>query len=178
VNLLQQALTGQNLRLIPLEHEHWPALMQAASDPLIWTLHPEPERYKPDVFRPVFDGGLASGGAYLICDKYSGEVLGTSRYYDFDAGKREIAIGYTFLVRSRWGGTTNTELKHLMLAHAFSFADVVWFHVGENNLRSRRAVAKLGAVYTHTETKSPAGVARATVFYRLDKAAWLIRQSA
>ena len=175
---LQTPLTGATIMLRPLQPSDWPALMQAASDPLIWTLHPEPERYKPDVFRPVFDGGLASGGAYLICDKYSGEVLGTSRYYDFDAGKREIAIGYTFLVRSRWGGTTNTELKHLMLAHAFSFADVVWFHVGENNLRSRRAVEKLGAVYTHTETKSPTGVARATVFYRLDKTRWQAGRSA
>jgi len=172
---LQTPLAGATLQLRPLQPADWPALMQAASDPLIWTLHPEPERYKPEVFKPVFDGGLASGGAYLICDKQSGEVLGTSRYYEFDAAKREVAIGYTFLVRSRWGGATNTELKQLMLDHAFSFADGVWFHVGEHNLRSRRAVEKLGAVYTHTETQSPAGVARATVFYRLDKAAWLAR---
>lgn len=175
MNLLQHALTGPTLHLIPLQTEHWPALMQAASDPLIWTLHPEPERYKPEVFKLVFDGGLASGSAYLICDKQSSEVLGTSRYYEFDAAKREVAIGYTFLVRSRWGGSTNTELKQLMLSHAFGFADVVWFHVGEQNLRSRRAVEKLGAVYTHTETTSPTGVARATVFYRLEKATWLAR---
>lgn len=177
MNLLQQVLTGPALRLIPLQTEHWPALMQAASDPQIWALHPEPERYKPEVFRPVFDGGLASGGAYLICDKRSSEVLGTSRYYEFDAAKREVAIGYTFLVRSRWGGSTNTELKQLMLDHAFSFADGVWFHVGAHNLRSRRAVEKLGAVYSHTETTAPAGATRATVFYRLDKTLWLTRPS-
>ena len=174
---LQEVLEGHTLRLIPLKSEHWSALMQAASDPLIWTLHPEPERYKPEVFRPVFDSGLASGGAFLICDNRSGEVLGTSRYYDFSEEKQEVAIGYTFLVRSRWGGATNSELKQLMLDHAFSFADVVWFHVGEHNLRSRRAVEKLGAVYTHTETTSPTGATRATVFYRLDKTVWLTRQS-
>ncbi|WP_031566198.1 GNAT family N-acetyltransferase [Rheinheimera texasensis] len=172
---LQTPLTGSTILLRPLQPDDWPALMQAASDPLIWTLHPEPERYKPEIFKPVFDGGLASGGAYLICDKRSGEVLGTSRYYEFDATKREVAIGYTFLVRSRWGGATNTELKQLMLDHAFDFADAVWFHVGEQNLRSRRAVEKLGAVYTHTETTSPTGATRATVFYRLDKAIWLAR---
>lgn len=175
---LQTVLNGQTLQLIPLQPEHWRALMQAASDPLIWTLHPEPERYKPDVFRPVFDGGLTSGGAYLICDKQSGEVLGTSRYYEFDAAQQEVAIGYTFLVRSRWGGATNTELKHLMLTHAFSFANTVWFHVGEQNLRSRRAVEKLGARYTHTDITSPTGVARATVFYRLDRTTWLAQQQA
>ena len=169
---LQTTLESQTLHLIPLQPEHWPALMQAASDPLIWALHPEPERYKPELFRPVFDSGLASGGAYLIRDKQSCEVLGTSRYYDFAAEKAEVAIGYTFLVRSRWGGATNTELKHLMLTHAFGFANAVWFHVGEQNLRSRRAVEKLGARYTHTDITSPTGVARATVFYRLDKTTW------
>jgi RimJ/RimL family protein N-acetyltransferase len=169
---LQVVLESQTLRLIPLQLEHWSVLMQAASDPLIWSLHPEPERYKPEVFRPVFDSGLASGGAYLICDKQSGEVLGTSRYYDFAAARQEVAIGYTFLVRSRWGGATNTELKQLMLNHAFTFVSAVWFHVGEHNLRSRRAVEKLGAGYTHTETTSPTGVARATVFYRLDNTIW------
>ena len=175
---LQTVLNGQTLQLIPLQPEHWPALMQAASDPLIWTLHPEPERYKPELFRPVFDSGLASGGAYLICDKQSSEVLGTSRYYDFNAVKQEVAIGYTFLVRSRWGGATNSELKHLMLTHAFSFVNTVWFHVGEHNLRSRRAVEKLGALYTHTDTTAPTGVARATAFYRLDKSIWLALQQA
>ncbi|MDZ7869838.1 MAG: GNAT family N-acetyltransferase [Rheinheimera sp.] len=178
MNLLQHALTGPTLHLIPLQTEHWPALMQAASDPLIWTLHPEPGRYKPEVFKPVFDGGLASGGAYLICDKQSGEVLGTSRYYEFDAAKREVAIGYTFLVRSRWGGATNSELKHLMLSHAFGFVNTVWFHVGEHNLRSRRAVEKLGAVYTCTDATAPTGVTRATAFYRLDKTTWLALQQA
>ncbi len=178
MSFLQTVLTGQTLQLIPLQPEHWPALMQAASDPLIWTLHPEPERYKPELFRPVFDGGLTSGGAYLICDKQSGEVLGTSRYYEFDAAQQEVAIGYTFLVRSRWGGQTNSELKHLMLTHAFSFVNTVWFHVGEHNLRSRRAVEKLGALYTHTDTTAPTGVARATAFYRLDKSIWLALQQA
>jgi len=178
MSFLQTVLSGPTLHLTPLQSEHWSALMQAASDPLIWTLHPEPERYKPELFRPVFDSGLASGGAYLICDKQSGEVLGTSRYYDFDATRQEVAIGYTFLVRSRWGGATNRELKHLMLAHAFSFVHTVWFHVGEHNLRSRRAVEKLGALYTHTDTTAPTGVARTTALYRLDKTTWLGLQQA
>lgn len=177
MNQLQQVLTGETLRLTPILPEHWSALMQAASDPQIWLLHPEPERYKPEVFRPVFDGALQSGSAFLICDKTSGEVLGTTRYYDYDADKNEVAIGYTFLVRSRWGGATNTELKQLMLKHAFGQVNRVWFHVGEQNLRSRRAVEKLGAVYTHTEHQSPAGIVRATVFYRLDKADWLALQA-
>ena len=137
---LQAHLIGNTIKLIPLQADHWSSLMQAASDPLIWQLHPEPLRYLPEVFQSVFAGGLKSGGAFLICDKLTDEVLGTTRYYDFDAKNKSVAIGYTFLVRSRWGGATNTELKQLMLAHAFAAVETVWFHVGENNLRSRRAV--------------------------------------
>lgn len=170
---LQPQLLGSTIKLIPLQAEHWSSLMQAASDPLIWQLHPEPLRYLPEVFHSVFTGGLQSGGAFLICDKFTDEVLGTTRYYDVDLNNHELAIGYTFLVRSRWGGTTNTELKHLMLAHAFTAVDIVWFHVGEQNLRSRRAVEKLGAVYQRTEQESSSGQVRPTVYYALSKINWL-----
>lgn len=173
---LQPTLIGSSLVLTPLQPEDWPALAQAASDPLIWQLHPEPLRYKAEVFRPVFDSGLASGGAFTIRDKHSGEVLGTSRYYEFaadaDAGAGSVAIGYTFLVRSRWGGPTNTELKQLMLDHAFASVDTVWFHVGSENFRSQKAVQKLGARFSHSEIKAPTGVPRETYCYRLTKAHW------
>ena len=170
---LQPRLIGETIKLIPLQAEHWSSLMLAASDPLIWQLHPEPTRYLPEVFHPVFASGLESGGAFLICDKLTDEVLGTTRYYDFDAKNKAVAIGYTFLVRSRWGGVTNTELKQLMLQHAFHSVDTVWFHVGENNFRSRRAIEKLGAVYQMTEHENTAGQVRPTVFYALFKADWL-----
>ncbi len=169
---LQAHLIGNTIKLIPLQADHWSSLMQAASDPLIWQLHPEPLRYLPEVFQSVFAGGLQSGGAFLICDKLTDEVLGTTRYYDFDAKNKAVAIGYTFLVRSRWGGASNTELKQLMLAHAFAAVETVWFHVGENNLRSRRAVEKLGAIYQRTEQESASGQIRPTVFYALTKANW------
>jgi RimJ/RimL family protein N-acetyltransferase len=169
---LQAHLIGNTIKLIPLQADHWSSLMQAASDPLIWQLHPEPLRYLPEVFQSVFAGGLKSGGAFLICDKLTDEVLGTTRYYDFDAKNKAVAIGYTFLVRSRWGGATNTELKQLMLAHAFAAVETVWFHVGENNLRSRRAVEKLGGIYQKTEQESASGQIRPTVFYALTKANW------
>jgi RimJ/RimL family protein N-acetyltransferase len=173
---LQPTLQGDSLRLLPLQPDHLAALTQAAADPLIWQLHPEPTRYLPEVFRAVFDSGLACGGAFLITDKHSGEVLGTSRYYDYDPKAKAVAIGYTFLVRSRWGGATNSELKQLMLDYAFLHVDTVWFHVGEQNLRSRRAVEKLGARYSHTEQTTPQGQSstapRNTVFYRLERPWW------
>ena len=58
-----------------------------------------------------------------------------------------MEIGWTFLERVFWGGTYNRELKSLMLDHAFRFVDRVLFVVGENNIRSQKALEKIGAKF-------------------------------
>lgn len=144
---LPPKLEGQGIVVRPLLADDFDALYLAASDPLIWQQHPDSKRYQKDIFKArFFDGALACGSAFVIEDIQSGGIIGSSRYYDWDEGKRSVAVGYTFLKRSHWGNGTNHELKALMLTHAFSFADVVWFHVGSENHRSRKAVEKLGAV--------------------------------
>jgi len=166
---LQPTLQGQSLLLRPLAWSDQTALTQAASDPAIWRLHPEPTRYLPEVFASVFESGMQSGSAFVIIDRVTGEVLGTSRYYELDLAQSAVAIGYTFLVYSRWGGPTNRELKQLMLQHAFKFVEQVWFHVGEQNWRSRKAVEKLGATLEKIASSPTALVPRNTAFYRLTK---------
>ncbi|MSQ57591.1 MAG: N-acetyltransferase [Limnohabitans sp.] len=76
-------------------------------------------------------------------------MIGSSRYYDVDVLTHELAIGLTFLARSHWGGRVNAEMKSSMLAHAFSWAKRVWFHVGIDNIRSRKAMEKIGARLSH-----------------------------
>ena len=71
-------------------------------------------------------------------------VIGSSRYHAYDERKSEVEIGWTFLARSRWGGSYNGEMKDLMLRHAFRFVESVIFLVGIDNLRSQRAVEKIG----------------------------------
>src|SRR5437667_5601522 len=72
--------------------------------------------------------------------------MARSRFHGYDKEKSEIEIGWTFLARSHWGGVFNREMKQLMLGHAFRFVDNVIFLVGPRNLRSRRAVEKIGGV--------------------------------
>lgn len=133
------------MRLRPLAPADFEALYVAASDPLIWEQHPSRNRYQREVFATYFKGAIESGGALLVLDRNSGQVLGSSRYYDLDESRSAVAIGYTFIVRSRWGGGDNRRLKTLMLDHAFRFIDTVLFHVGAANMRSRMAMQKLGA---------------------------------
>lgn len=82
----------------------------------------------------------------IAIDSQSGQVIGSSRFHAYDPAKSEIEIGWTFLARSHWGGVYNREMKRLMLQHAFRFVDRVVFLVGQRNLRSQRAVEKIGAV--------------------------------
>lgn len=168
---LQPSLRGELLHLRALRHEDWPALFAAASDPLIWEQHPNSDRWQEGPFRKYFDGALDSKGAFAILDAKTGDVVGSSRYYDYDAAKRQVAIGFTFLARAYWGGAHNRELKTLMLAHAFRSCESVLFHVGENNLRSRRAMEKIGGELIGKEERVVDGKPNVSVVYRITRAA-------
>lgn len=141
----QPVLEGERLLLRPLEAGDWPALYAVASDPLIWEIHPQHDRWREEVFRAFFDDALAKGGAVAVIDKQGGRIIGSSRWEGHDAANGGVVeVGWTFLARSHWGGMFNRELKRLMLAHAFRFVELVRFRVGAGNLRSRRAMEKIG----------------------------------
>jgi RimJ/RimL family protein N-acetyltransferase len=143
---LQPFLKGELLELRPLRAEDFHDLYAIASDPLIWEQHPAKDRYKEDVFQEFFREGVESGGALIALDLKDGKVIGSSRFDGYDEGKREIEIGWTFLARSHWGGRYNGEMKQLMLRHAFQFVDTVILLIGPQNLRSQKAVEKIGGV--------------------------------
>ena len=143
-------------------------MTEAGSDPEVWAQHPDPKRYEPDRFRQFFDDALTSGGALVIEERETGEIIGTSRYHGLDEDAGCVEIGWTFLIRKHWGGPTNREVKDLMLRHAFEIVPRVIFRIGAGNLRSRRAVEKLGGRLTG-EVKTPRGPG---VVYELDAAAF------
>jgi RimJ/RimL family protein N-acetyltransferase len=143
---LQPNLKGKLIELRPLTSDDWNDLFCVASDPLIWEQHPESDRYKEDVFKVFFREALESGGAFVIIDTKSQQIIGSTRFYGYTPEKSEIEIGWTFLARSYWGGRYNRELKQLMLAHAFQFVENVMFLVGENNIRSQKATEKIGGI--------------------------------
>lgn len=143
---LQPHLTGELVDVRPLRPDDFDALYGVASDPLIWRQHPAHDRWREPVFREFFARGLESGGALVVLDRRDGRVIGSSRYFAYSEEDRTVEIGWTFLARSHWGGRHNAELKRLMLDHAFGFVDCVYFIVGPSNVRSQRAVEKLGAI--------------------------------
>jgi N-acetyltransferase len=143
---LQPTLEGELLRLRPLREDDWDELFAVAADPLIWEQHPVPTRFQENVFREYFRGAMECGGALAVIDRKTDRIIGSSRYIGYDESRSEIEIGYTFLARRYWGGVYNREMKGLMLDHAFRFVRHVVFLVGPQNLRSQKAMEKIGGV--------------------------------
>jgi RimJ/RimL family protein N-acetyltransferase len=167
----QPTLRGDRITLRPLRAEDHPALHAAASDPAIWAQHPEPNRHESAPFARYFAGALASGGSLVVVDHADGRLVGASRFYDWQPAAATVVIGFTFLARSHWGGATNGEMKRLMLAHAFRWARTVWFHVGPDNLRSQRALERIGARLDHEVPVTTGGKPDRRLVFRIDRPA-------
>lgn len=167
----QPVLEGELLLLRPLRADDWDALFAVASDRLIWELHPAHDRWQEPVFRAYFADALAQGGALVVIDRASGALIGSSRMQGYDPAEGgSVEIGWTFLSRSHWGGAINREMKRLMLAHALGFVERVKFRVGEDNLRSRRAMEKIGGRLTdETSVTEIAGRAVQHVIYEITR---------
>jgi N-acetyltransferase len=166
---LQPTLKGNTITLRPLLSDDFAMLYESASDPEIWEQHPDSSRYKRDIFEHhFFLGAIASGGALAVVENKTGRIIGSSRYYEWNPDTQEISIGYTFLERAQWGTSTNREMKELMLSHISKDARTVWFHVGETNLRSRRAVEKLGATLSFQKERELDGKPFVQLYYKLE----------
>jgi RimJ/RimL family protein N-acetyltransferase len=171
---LQPRMQNKAVRVEPVDVDDFDALFAVASDPLIWEQHPNKNRYQRAVFETFFKGALDSGGALCVIDNATGELIGSSRYYNLDEARSVVSIGYTFIARSAWGRQYNRALKTLMLDHAFQFVDRVVFEVGAANVRSRKAMDKLGGILIGEAPVSYYGEqSTQNVIYKIDKSDWL-----
>lgn len=171
----QPTLEGERLRLRPLRAEDWDALFAVANDRELWAGHPAHDRWQEPVFRDYFGNALRNGGALVVEDKATGDILGASQFYDYqpdeDGRGPSVEIGFTFLARSQWGRITNREMKRLMLQYALERVPYVRFRVGENNIRSRTAMERIGGWLTgRTQQEIKAGKPSTNVYYEIDRA--------
>src|SRR6185437_5916796 len=149
---LQPTLENPAVLLKPLKPEDFEALYLTASDPKIWEQHPNKDRWQRDVFLKFFQGAMESNGAFLIIDKATGGIAGSTRFYDYNETEKSILIGYTFYAVKFWGTGLNPAVKKLMINYIFPFVDKVHFHIGATNFRSQIAIQRLGAVKIGEET--------------------------
>ena len=142
---IPEVLENDDVKLVLVKESDFEKIYEIGSDPKVWEQHPNPTRYQKDIFTTFFQGALESHAAYLIYDKKSGELAGSTRFYDYNEEDNSIFIGYTFYATKFWGTGINPKVKHLMMDYIFQYVDKINFHVGEDNKRSRIAMERLGA---------------------------------
>jgi N-acetyltransferase len=170
-HLWQPTLENEALLLRPLHPDDFENLYAVASDPLLWEQHPAKDRYERPVFDIFFQEALASQGALVAIDKKTQQVIGSSRYYPVPETTEAIEIGWTFLTRAYWGGHFNGMMKKLMLEYAFQHVETVVFYVNEHNLRSQKAVEKIGGTRISAINGVPiAGRPASNVIFAINRA--------
>lgn len=170
---LQPILEDNILILRPLKDEDLDDLHQVASDPLIWEQHPSKDRGNRDIFELFFKEGMESGGAFAVIDKKTARIIGSTRFHFVKEASNAVEIGWTFLAREYWGGYYNHAMKRLMMEHAFQFVDNILFYIHEKNLRSRKAVEKIGGErITALDGVLLEQRANASVIYLITKKSW------
>lgn len=148
-------LSGQYVYLELLTAAHIPVLQQLANNEAIWEF--TRGILIDDNYDRNFDAyiGLALdknalGGqeAFVIRQTADNAIIGMTRLYDINPKDKKLAIGYTWYVPAVWGRIHNKECKLLLLNYVFETLGCsrVEFHVAGQNLRSQKAVEKIGGV--------------------------------
>ncbi|WP_417291144.1 GNAT family N-acetyltransferase [Corallibacter sp.] len=84
---------------------------------------------------------------FIIYDKQKQKFAGSTRFGHINWDNKTLHIGWTWIGREFQGSRLNTNMKFLMLQYAFETLafEKVEFRIDERNIRSRKAVEKLGA---------------------------------
>ena len=144
-------LENPYVTLEPMTLAHIEPLEQAAADGNLWDLWftSVPARggmtaYVESALRGQVEGRMSP---WVVRESATGEIVGTTRYYNIVSDPYRVAIGYTWYARRWQRSHLNTACKHLLLDNAFQNEGVVAveFHADAYNQDSQRAIEKLGA---------------------------------
>ena len=144
-------LKGEKVELIPLDKSHKAKLLKATSDGKLWELWftsvPSSENIDDYINNALKEKENGKGFPFVVKDKNSGEIIGSTRYCNATPEHRRLEIGFTWYSKKSQRTGVNTECKYLLLKYAFEELNciAVEFKTNWHNLRSRTAINRLGA---------------------------------
>ncbi|MED3804277.1 GNAT family protein [Lysinibacillus xylanilyticus] len=175
------ALENEVVLLKPLEHEDMQGLLGAASYPEIWSHMSTTIEKMADVNNFV-DNALETKREktefpFVVVDKKSGQIIGSTRFMDIDETHKRLEIGTTWITPAFWRTAINTNCKYLLLQYCFEVLNLqrVQIKTDHENLRSQKAIERLGAtkegvLRNHMVRKD--GTIRHTVMYSITQQEW------
>jgi RimJ/RimL family protein N-acetyltransferase len=174
------SLAGRYARLEPLTLAHLPALTAAGADPEIWKWYSvngaTPETMRAFV-EDALEGQRKGTAVPFTVFEAGGAIVGSTRFGAIERKHRRAEIGWTFLAPRCQRTGINTEMKYLMLRHAFEAWGLqrVEFKTDAFNDKSRNALRRIGAVEEGTLRKHMVtftGRARDSVYYSITDNDW------
>ncbi len=174
-------LEGKKVDLVPLEKSHREDLLQAAADGELWNIwytsvpsESTIDTYLETAFREQENGKSLP---FVVVNKETGKIIGTTRYCNVEAESRRLEIGHTWYAKSFQRTGVNTECKYLLLRHAFENLDTIAVEFRTNwlNYRSRNAILRLGAKQDgvlRNHRIDQQGLLRDTVVFSIIQSEW------
>ena len=146
-------LSGQTVDLLSLNEEHFPVLESLAKDKRIWEFYAfdgsDPNTFAKVLSSAILDREKGSQFPYVIFHKSENRIIGSTRFLDLQPIHKKLEIGSTWLHPDYWGGAINLECKLLLLTYCFETLHAlrVQLKTDENNIRSRKAIEKIGGQF-------------------------------
>jgi RimJ/RimL family protein N-acetyltransferase len=114
---------------------------------------------------------------FVVRDLATGEIVGSTRYFNVEAAHRRLEIGHTWYSKRAQRTGINIESKLLLLTHAFEALHciAVEFRTNFFNFASREAIARLGAKQDgilRNHMLLPDGTRRDTVVFSILDSEW------
>jgi RimJ/RimL family protein N-acetyltransferase len=146
-------LKGDLVELIPLSEIHFDELIKLAGDKRIWDFIPvdmsSPEQIRKIFSRALIERDKGTHFPFVIYYKKEKKLIGSTRLMEIFPLHNKLEIGWTWLHPDYWATAVNLECKLLLLTFCFEELGVirVQLKTDENNIRSRRAIQKIGAKF-------------------------------
>lgn len=176
-----QELSDEIITLIPLTADHIQEMRKLSSDSDMWTWYTE-DLTHPDALEAWMTNRLDESQrgekmSYAVRLNETGQIIGASSYGHIDWTEKRIEIGWTWLGKNYIGTGINKHMKFLMLSHAFDKMKIerLELRTDELNMRSRKAMEKIGATHDGTlrsHRATQGNRRRNTVVYSILKSEW------
>lgn len=167
--------------LRPIAETDLPGLGQIAFEPKIWQFFTSniatEENLRGFVQEAVSATTVGRALAFVVIDRTSGEIAGSTRFANYSAPDGRVEIGWTWLGKRFQGTGLNDHCKFLLMQYAFESRELarVEFKTDVLNQAARRALLKIGATeegVLRSHTLMPGGRRRDTIYYSVLAAEW------
>jgi RimJ/RimL family protein N-acetyltransferase len=174
-------LENSRVRLRPLETSDFEALKVIAFDPNIWeftlTRADDAVSLAAYLAQAVHDRQAGRRYAFAIVDRETGQLAGSTSYYNIFPADQRLSIGYTWVGRDFQRTGLNRAAKHLLLCHAFGDlqCERVELETDSRNLKSQQAMRRMGATEEGTLRRhriTQGGYRRDTVIFSIIRPEW------